>query len=300
MAESIVSLKTCSTCKAKKPIAEFYRKRDKKDGLSSRCRQCEKHHPILTDEERRNKIHWKFIDLSGQRFGRLVAILRDKSRRGTFWSCICDCGNGCSVNANNLRRGKQNSCGCMKRELAAARHYKHGMTKSREHESWMHAKQRCINPKNAAWNNYGGRGITMCESWTDSFEQFFRDMGQCPEGHTLDRIDNNGNYEPSNCRWASRATQNRNRRDTTMITHDGTTLSISDWADRTGLPHSMLRYRYEHGLAPLFERTRRLTPSERDEIRSTYLTGTETTLTLAARFGVGRQTISNVIHRKHG
>lgn len=260
MAETILTLKTCTMCKVEKPTSDFYIKRDKKDGLSSNCRRCHQHPVKLTEEERRNKIHWRFQDLAGTKFGKLTAVSRDKSRRGTFWTCLCDCGNTTTVAAGNLKSGAQISCGCVHRQLAGARQFRHGMVGSREYQAWTHAKKRCTNPRDGAYRNYGGRGITMCRKWTESFQAFYEDMGPCPEGLTLDRIDNEGHYEPGNCRWTNRVVQNNNTRNTVLITYEGVTRSMSEWAELKGISKSALRYRYENGL-PLFEpsRMKRLT-----------------------------------------
>jgi hypothetical protein len=150
----------------------------------------------------------KRIDLTGTRFGRwtVLAYARDSK-----WSCVCDCGTRVVVRESHLRDGCSRSCGCLARELRSIRSKKHGMSRSREYKAWAAMKQRCSNPRNASYENYGGRGISFCEEW-HSFEAFFADKGECPEGYSLDRIDPNGNYEPSNCRWADNKQQAQNRR----------------------------------------------------------------------------------------
>lgn len=121
---------------------------------------------------------------------------------------------------------------------------KHGMTKSPEHVAWIAMKQRCCNPKHPFYSHYGGRGIAICQRWLCSFPDFFSDMGLRPSAkHTLDRIDNNGNYEPSNCRWATQQVQLGNRRLTIMLEHEGETLPLVEWSKRTGIPAWVLRYR---------------------------------------------------------
>lgn len=157
------------------------------------------------------------IDEKGKRYGRLLVQAagtptpQGKSR----WWCLCDCGNRSLVVGSDLRSGNTTSCGCRKEELRAARFTTHGFRASgRTHPSypsWANMLQRCTNPNDPAYRHYGGRGITVCERW-QSFENFLADMGERPEGLTLDRTDNEGNYEPGNCKWATRAQQSANRR----------------------------------------------------------------------------------------
>jgi hypothetical protein len=150
----------------------------------------------------------KRIDLTGRRFGRWRI---DGYAGDTKWHCTCDCGTHVVVSGQVLRRGHSKSCGCLRRELAKARSTKHGMTGTPEYRSWRNMKQRCFNPRRDRYEYYGGRGITPCEDWL-SFVPFFADMESRPEGCSLDRIDPNGNYEPSNCRWATSQQQRQNRR----------------------------------------------------------------------------------------
>jgi hypothetical protein len=146
----------------------------------------------------------KRFNLTGKRFGRLVVIAY---AGGGKWLCVCDCGARVVVRGYRLRGGNTKSCGCWRRIRAT----KHGMHGSREYNSWRGMKDRCSNPNHVFYKYYGGKGITVCEEWL-SFEGFFADMGTCPPGCSLDRINPNGNYEPGNCRWAPKKLQNQNQR----------------------------------------------------------------------------------------
>lgn len=151
------------------------------------------------------------LNLAGIRYGRLTAVERATNTRGgqAVWVCQCDCGNTKSVLANHLRRGAVVSCGCYHKD----NHTTHGQYKSPEYGTWVNIKGRCLNPNSPKYPDYGGRGIQMCDRWKSSFAAFLADMGPRPAGrYTIERLDNDGHYEPGNCIWATYAVQSRNKR----------------------------------------------------------------------------------------
>lgn len=185
-------------------------------------------------------------ELAGKHFGRLVVVgFSHKTERGDlYWACRCSCGNEKTVRAGMLRNGHVQSCGCLQREAVTT----HGGTKTRSFKSWESMRQRCNNPNAPDFASYGGRGIKVCDQWAD-FATFLKDMGERPEGQSLDRIDVNGDYEPGNCRWADPYQQQRNRQGTEYLTHCGLRLSYPDWAARTGVPAKIIRWRLRNGWA---------------------------------------------------
>ena len=180
----------------------------------------------------------KKIDLTGKRFGKLVAVKSyyDQEKKVTFWECQCDCGNVCNVRANRLMHGRTKSCGCLKKE----NHVKtHGMTKTRIYNIWRGMKKRCYDLTNHNYLYYGKRGITVCDEWRDSFDSFYcwAKHNGYQEQLSLDRIDNNGNYCPENCRWVSVKEQNNNRSVSINITYNGKTQNLSEWCKELNLPY---------------------------------------------------------------
>jgi hypothetical protein len=186
-------------------------------------------------------------------FGRLTIIAEegtDKWRRRLV-KCLCDCGKDTIVRFYSLKSGNTRSCGCLFKEINfGITAITHGATKDRKvtraYQAWKAMKVRCQNTKSKYFKNYGGRGITICERW-QSFTNFLADMGECPAGLSLERSNNNGNYEPGNCKWTTMEEQNRNRRSNVFITFEGRTQCMSDWANEFHLRPGALRYRLSRG-----------------------------------------------------
>ena len=182
----------------------------------------------------------------GKKFNRWEVISykgRDNNGKHSF-ECRCDCGNIKTIPLGNLKTGASKSCGCLNYEKLKGNTHnkKHGMSFSKEYNSWRAMLDRCENKNYREYIEWGGRGVKVCERWHD-FENFYNDMGKRPNGMTLDRIDNNGNYEPSNCRWATAKVQGNNRRSNTLITYNGETRTLQQWADKVGIKANTIHNR---------------------------------------------------------
>lgn len=188
------------------------------------------------------KLPPKVIDLTGQSFGRWHVLRFDSLRRHkAHWFCQCGCGKTKIVNGDNLRLSKTRSCGCLSREITANRARSHGKSWGLTWRSWQSMIQRCTNPKTSGWKRYGGRGITVCLSWLDSFENFLNDMGErLSRSESLERKDNSRGYFKQNCYWANPTEQARNRRSNRIIFHDGKRKPLVAWAEHFGLNYKML------------------------------------------------------------
>lgn len=186
------------------------------------------------------------LDLTGRRFGRWT-VLEEAGRRngGVMWKCRCDCGTVREVRSNHLVMNRSVSCGCYNKEIITT----HGNTKTDLHHVWANMKDRCLNAKSSESKNYLKRGITICKEWIESYEAFERWAKEngYKKGLTLDRIDNDGNYEPSNCRWADMKTQCRNRRSNVFLEYLGERHCISEWAEITNQPYARLSSRHRRG-----------------------------------------------------
>ncbi len=184
-------------------------------------------------------------DRTGYKFGTLtvVALSPKSTTKRSVWRCVCTCGAMSEVRTDTF--DKQKSC-------RNCSHTKHGHWKgnisSRTHEAWRSMKKRCSVSGNASFQTHGARGITVCDRWKNSFENFLADMGECPPGLTLDRYpDNDGPYEPENCRWATWKDQARNRRNNHFVEFDGLNLTIGEWSERTGFSDSVIHARLDRG-----------------------------------------------------
>lgn len=193
------------------------------------------------------------VDITGKKFGRLTVLEHAGQSEGrqSMWLCRCDCGQERIVRGRNLRTGHTLSCGCHNREavskMLVKRNTTHGKSRSRTYRSWAKMKERCNNSQCKDYDNYGGRGITVCHRWEESFEQFLADMGECPAGMSIDRIDNDNGYSPGNCRWASKKAQNNNTRANHFLEYNGQKKTISEWAEITGINAHTIHTRLRDG-----------------------------------------------------
>jgi hypothetical protein len=193
----------------------------------------------------------RMIDLTGQRFGRWVVVERGSTKtfpsgdRRIRWLCACDCGSEKEVDGISLRNGVSLSCGCYEKELKTI----HGGVGTSTYRSWQAMKARCLNPNYEEYPNYGGKGVTICERWLNSFQNFLDDMGVRPEGMTLDRWPKcEGNYEPGNCRWATPKQQAENRGDNILLFYGDELVSVEEAALRAGVNRDTIMRRLRRGV----------------------------------------------------
>lgn len=197
--------------------------------------------PIITDEECIHNGRMRQIGAS------IRITKRKQSRHAVF---LCDCGNKVLASRNKVKSGHTRSCGCLKREMIAERSITHGRTRDRKfprtYMAWAAMKRRCTNKKAKQWGDYGGRGITFDARWNE-YQAFEDDMGFVPDGMSLDRIDNNGNYGPNNCRWATSSEQMSNTRKTRLLTFGGKTMCLAAWERELGFSKCVIRTRINCG-----------------------------------------------------
>ncbi len=196
------------------------------------------------------------MDMIGKTFCRLTVLERVgvNKNRHTVWLCECSCGLIKKITGYNLRSGHTKSCGCLQKEIVSAlcikNKFKHGhSTKSqtsKTYRTWSNMLTRCNNPKTRGYENYGGRGITVCQRWW-KFVNFLEDMGEAPKGHQIDRTDNDGNYCKSNCRWVTPASNSRNKRSNHLVVFMGKTQCLSVWSKETGIAADVIRRRLKRG-----------------------------------------------------
>lgn len=188
---------------------------------------------------------YKVEDLTGKTFGRLLVVSRapNSPRNATRWNCICACGNKRIAVGGCLKNGTWQSCGCLRDEKLRT----HGLSKHPLWSTWRLMNERCYKPSDQAYERYGGRGIKVCERWKNSIQSFIDDMGQKPPGSQLDRINNDGDYCPENCRWATPTTQANNRRSNSIIFYKGRAQTIMEWSRELGMSRRNISARYNKG-----------------------------------------------------
>lgn len=211
------------------------------------------------------------LDITGQRFGRLVALRKEPSPlRNTRWRCKCDCGAETIVILAKLRSGHTRSCGCLQKETRATACRTHGQSKAGQHRKasrlydiWCNMKARCNRPTSTHYRHYGARGIKVCSEWNDfqAFEKWALEHGYLPD-LTIDRIDNDGGYEPENCQWATRAQQTRNSRQARLVEYDGKVACIKDHTTAAGVSYSGVRWHMRRG-RPIEDAIERVRKNER-------------------------------------
>lgn len=209
------------------------------------------------------KAREKASNLLGMRFGRLTVLEKyyTPPNSGVKWTCVCDCGNKTVVLASNLTKGHTTSCGCYKTERTIEAKTKHGKTHSRIYRIYRGIKDRCLNPNNERYCDYGGRGIKICKEWLgecgfDNFEKWSLANGY-NENLSIDRVNVNGDYEPSNCRWATTKIQNNNQRKNILISYNGEVKTLAQWVEELNLPYNTIYariYIYHWDVKEAFER----------------------------------------------
>ena len=193
-----------------------------------------------------------FKDLTGQKFGRLTVIERAPNKfKKTMWRCRCDCKKEIITRSDSLLNGRTKSCGCLQKENANGHTPTHGMSKATIYRKYVSIKNRCLNLKAENFPRYGGRGIKIYPEWIDNFQSFYDYVSALPhfgeKGYSLDRIDNNGNYEPNNLRWADRKTQGRNKRNNVLVEYQDSKMTLAEAAELSNIPYKTLYFRYKQG-----------------------------------------------------
>lgn len=196
---------------------------------------------------------YNFIDLTGQVFYRLTVVkqvkrVKQTNQKAIRWWCQCSCGKIVNIVGHSLRRGLTKSCGCLHKETIRNNRFVHGNSRTPENRAWRGMIQRCTNPNNPAFKNYGGRGITICDEWRHDFMAFYNHVGKKPSSkHSIDRIDNNLGYFPNNVKWATRYEQNNNSRHNHIITVKNQTMTLTQWAIWAKISPKTLKRRIHAG-----------------------------------------------------
>ena len=194
----------------------------------------------------------KIIDRVGKKYGRWLVTAfagfnSEVKPRRSMWVCICECGTERTMNSQTLTDGASYSCGCFQREAASKANKTHGGSYTRLYKQWTAMKGRCLNPNDKQYHLYGGRGISVCQEWIDSFDAFSKYVGKKPQGTSLDRINNDQGYKPGNVRWATGTQQLSNTRRSVKLTHNGKTMSLREWSEELGVYYNTLRQRKLNG-----------------------------------------------------
>lgn len=198
-----------------------------------------------------------FINLMGQKFSRLTVVSQSENRgQRVHWSCVCECGSWLQVSANKLQNGHTRSCGCLQREAAShasiihgCSAYPNGGNATKEYNTWSLMKRRCHKESSIDYPLYGARGIKVCDRWKNDFSSFLEDMGSAPSiEHSIDRWPNNdGNYEPGNCRWATAKEQRRNQHRVKFLECRGELKTPAEWAETSGVSNKRIYARIKRG-----------------------------------------------------
>lgn len=237
-------------------------------------------------------------DMIGKTFGRLTCVERVKNRGSLDrYRFVCEDGNEIEANGHDIRNGNTSSCGCLQKQRVREALITHGQTASGrwtpEYRAWAGMIDRCRNPAYEHYEYYGGKGIQVCERWRNSFAAFFLDMGLRPgKGYSIDRVDNDKNYEPGNCRWATQREQTRNKSNNVYITHNGETMILTDWSERLGIDRHRLRRRLLGGMT--FEEAISKPPQNHGEHHLISHDGEKMNLSRwAARLKINGRTLTN-------
>jgi len=244
-------------------------------------------------------------DITGFSYGKLTAIYPVKStikpaaKKSLMWFCVCECGRKSVVRGSHLRMGKINSCGCSKGMYISEKKTKHGLCHTAEYRSWSMMKNRVFNKKNPAYKNYGGRGISMCDEWIESFERFYADMGNKPSpDHSIDRINNDGDYCPENCKWSTSIEQSRNTRRNVFIEVNGESRCVSAWAQKMGVPKRLIYGRLKAGWSAYSAVTKQVSHSKLTTIQAKIIKAKHPSVTqkqLATAFKVNASTVADIL-----
>lgn len=214
---------------------------------------------IIEDSRLAGNSPKNFKDLTGMKFSRLTVTGRNRNTRGSkwkvYWNCLCECGGLKVVDGSHLKEGATRSCGCLCSELSAGRKLQHGSCRrgraTAEFRTWVSMKRRCLNESDSAYARYGGRGIKVCDRWLESFATFLSDMGNKPSPiHSIERNDNDGTYEPSNCRWATKIEQCNNRSTNRFLEMNGRRKTVAQWSRETGTKQCNIINRLNLGWTP--------------------------------------------------